>query len=59
MAHTARPSAAPESGEIYRMLAEVLPVAVLIVDTTGTHFYVNELAARMTGYTVEELMGGV
>lgn len=44
---------------VYRMLAEVIPMAVLVVDADGRHFYVNELASRMTGYSVDELMAGV
>ncbi len=47
------------SETFYRMLAEALPAGVLIADTTGTHIYVNELASRITGYSVEELMRGV
>ena len=44
---------------VYRMLAEVLPVAVLVADANGRHIYVNEVASRMTGYSVDELMAGV
>lgn len=59
MTHTAKPSTKPEPDAIYRILAEILPLGVLIADTTGTHLYVNEFAARMTGYSIEELMAGI
>lgn len=59
MAYKAPHSGIPTVDAVYRMLAEVIPAGVLIVDANGKHFYVNELASRMTGYSVDELMAGV
>lgn len=47
------------SEELYRKLVDSLPVGVLFADANGVHIHVNEQAARMTGYSVQELMAGV
>lgn len=59
MTRAAKPSARPPSEKLYKTLAELLPVGVLLVDRTGTHIYVNHQAARMTGYSIDELLAGV
>lgn len=50
-------TSAPEN--LYRKLLDALPVGVLVADSKGVHIHVNEQAARMTGYSVDELMAGV
>lgn len=48
-----------ESRKLYRILAETLPVGVMLSDPTGKNIFVNEQMAQMTGYSVEELLKGV
>lgn len=59
MTKASQSSVTPSTEAVYRMLAEVIPAGVLIALPTGQHIYVNELAARMTGYSVDELMTGI
>lgn len=40
-------------------ILESLPVGLLVVNSEGQHTFVNQYAASMTGYSVDELMRGV
>lgn len=51
-------SAMRSAESVYRILAEAIPSGVLITDRTGRNIYANAQAARMTGYSVEELLAG-
>jgi len=44
-----------EREESYRVLAETAPDGIITVDRAGTIPFVNTTAARMFGYTCEEL----
>ena len=48
-----------DSKKLDYMLAEVSPSGIILVDPTGACIYVNKVASRMTGYSIDELMGGV
>ena len=48
-----------ESEQLYRALAENIPVGVGLADASGRTLYVNEHAVEMTGYSVEELMAPI
>ena len=46
------------SEERFRNLAELIPVGVFEIGLDGRYRYVNREVARMTGYTVEEILDG-
>lgn len=49
----------PHSEELCTTIFDSLPVGVLVADLKGRHYFVNRCAASMTGYSVQELMGGI
>lgn len=47
------------SEELCSTIFDSLPVGVMVANLDGSHFFVNRSAASMTGYSVQELMGGI
>jgi len=49
----------PCNEELCSTICESLPIGVLVVNAEGQHIFVNQCAASMTGYSIEELLQGV
>ncbi len=51
------PAAGPDENTVYRSMFSASPDALLLVDTDGCIVLANPAAARLLGYTVQELCG--
>lgn len=48
---------AGDAEQLYGILAETMPAGIMLEDRNGKHIYVNRQASKLTGYSVQELMG--
>ncbi len=46
------------SEKLYRTLADAIPAAVMLADSSGRNIYVNDKCVALTGYSREEMMNG-